>query len=104
MVKIDDGLDAVGNHFIEVIVIEADGVAVWLSGFEIIDQTRPLNRGSKRVKPRLLHQGYVFFIFTVGFTNVLRTNLLKKTLRLFGKPAVPDRTVRLIGYAFRLRT
>ena len=39
----------------------------------------------------------------ISITYGLRPYLLIKSLRLFGKPAIPDGTMALIGDPFRLR-
>ena len=103
MIEVDHRLDAVFNHLIKVGMIETHRVRIGRAGFEVINQPRPLNRRAKGVEPGPLHQRHVLGILMIGIANGLRPNLLIKTFRLFGKPAVPNRTVRLVAYPFRLR-
>ncbi len=104
MIKINHRLDTVGDHLIEVAMIKLDCLCVRCTRFKIINQPRPLNGGTKRVEPCLLHPFHVIFEFTVGLANALRTNLLIEPLRLLSKPAVPDGTVCLTCCSFRLRS
>ena len=104
VIEVNHRLNAVFDHLIKVGMIETHRVRIGRAGFEIVNQPRPLNRGAKGVESGPLHQRHVLRILMIGIANGLRPNLLIKTFRLFGKPAVPNRTVRLVADAFRLRT